>query len=98
MIDHLNPAPEEEVAGEDGLSQGGDPEVEVMEEGDSSDAEDEGARPRVLKAPRAPTQKEIEEHMATHLPHAAWRDICMKGRGRNTPIEKEPTVGSEDSG
>ena len=23
--------------------------------------------------------------MATHLPHAAWCDICMKGRGRNTP-------------
>ena len=39
VIDHLNPAPEEEVAGEDGLSQDGDPEVEVIEEGDSSDAE-----------------------------------------------------------
>ena len=77
MIDHLNPAPEEEVAGEDGLGQDGDPEVEVIEEGDSSDAEDDGARPRVLKAPRAPTQKEIDEHMATHLPHAAWCDICM---------------------
>ena len=85
MSDHLNPAPEEEVAGEDGLSQDGDPEVEVIEEGDSSDDEDGGARSRVLKAPRAPTQKEIDEHMATHLPHAAWCDICMKGRGRNTP-------------
>ena len=85
VIDHLNPAPEEEVAGEDGLSQDGDLEVEVIEEGDSNDAEDSGARPRVLKAPRAPTQKEIDEHMATHLPHAAWCDICMKGRGRNTP-------------
>ena len=88
MIDHLNPAPEEEVAGKDGLSQDGEPEVEVIEEGDSSDAEAAGARPRVLKAPRAPTQKEIDEHMATHLPHAAWCDICMKGRGRNTPHRK----------
>ena len=52
MIDHLNPAPEEEVAGEDGLGQDGDPEVEVIEEGDSSDAEAAGARPRVLKTPR----------------------------------------------
>ena len=37
MTDHLNPAPEEEVAGEDGLSHDGDPEVEVIEEGDISD-------------------------------------------------------------
>ena len=51
VIDHLNPAPEEEVAGKDGLSQDGEPEVEVIEEGDSSDAEVAGARPRVLKAP-----------------------------------------------
>ena len=26
--------------------------------------------------------------MATHIPHAAWCDICMKGRGRNTPHRK----------
>ena len=31
VIDHLNPAPEEEVAGVDGLSHDGDPEVEVIE-------------------------------------------------------------------
>ena len=98
VIDHLNPAPEEEVAGDDGLGHDGDPEVEVIEEGDSTDAEDEGARPRVLKAPKAPTQKEIDEHMATHLPHAAWCDICMKGRGRNTPHRKRgPALGPTDS-
>ena len=88
MVDHLNPAPEVEVAGEDGLGHDGEPEVEVVEEGDISEAEDARARPRVLKAPKAPTQEEIEEHMATHLPHAAWCDICMKGRGRNTPHRK----------
>ena len=37
MADHLNPAPEEEVAGGNGLSHDGEPEVEVIEE-----AEDEG--------------------------------------------------------
>ena len=88
VTDHLNPAPEEEEAGDDGLGQDGDPEVEVIEEGDSSNAEAAGSRPRVLRAPKAPTQAEIDEHMATHLPHAAWCDICMKGRGRNTPHRK----------
>ena len=23
--------------------------------------------------------------MATHLPHADWCEVCMKGRGRNSP-------------
>ena len=40
MTDHLNPAPEEVVAGEDGLGHDGEPEVEVIEEGDISEAED----------------------------------------------------------
>ena len=57
----------------------------MIEEGDIEEDEEAQTRPRVLKAPRDPTQKEIDEHMATHLPHAAWCDICMKGRGRNTP-------------
>ena len=60
------------------MSHDGDPEVEVIEEGDISDDEDAREGPRVLKAPKAPTQKEIDEQMATHLPHAAWCNICMK--------------------
>ena len=96
MTDHLNPAPEEEVAGSDGLSHYGDPEVEVIEEAEVEVLEEEnpsdgrGDGPRVLRAPRAPTQKEIDAHMATHLPHAAWCDICMKGRGRNSPHRRNP--------
>ena len=66
VVDHLNPASEEEVAGGDGLSHHGDPEgevieddgpkVEVLEEEHPRDGA--GAGPRVLKAPRAPTQME----------------------------------------
>ena len=32
VVDHPNPAPEEEMAGEDGLGHDGEPEVEVIEE------------------------------------------------------------------
>ena len=74
--------PEVEVVEDD------EPEVEVLEEGRPEDGRGEG--PRVLKAPRAPTQREIDAHMATHLPHAAWCDICMKGRGRNSPHRRNP--------
>ena len=85
------------VAGRDGLSHHGDPEMEVIEDdGPEVEVLEEehprdgaGAGPRVLKAPRAPTQMEIDAHMATHLPHAAWCDICMRGRGRNSPHRRK---------
>ena len=48
MTDHLNPAPEEEVAG--GMGHDGEPEVEVIEEGDISEAEEAEVRPRVSRA------------------------------------------------
>ena len=49
VTDHPNPAPEEEVAGGNGLSHDGEPEVEVIEEGDINEAEDDPVRPRVLR-------------------------------------------------
>ena len=27
---------------------------------------------KVVKAPRVPTQAEVDAHVATHLPHADW--------------------------
>jgi len=68
-------------------------EVEVLEEGRPEDGRGEG--PRVLKVPRAPTQREIDAHMATHLPHVAWCDICMKGRGGIRLIGEPPVDGRE---
>ena len=80
-FDRLNPAPEHEVAGEDGLSHHGEPEVEVIEEGEVEVVEepppheDHRRGPRLVRAPRAPTQKEIDAHMATHPPHEPWCEI-----------------------
>ena len=55
-------------------------------------------KPRVLGAPRTPTQKETNEHVATHLPHQPWCEVCMMGRGR-TPQhrkKKEDVVAEEE--
>ena len=94
---HLNPADEEVVAGEGDLSHHGDPgseeEVIVIEEPE----EEERAPARIVRAPRMPTQAEIDAHMATHLPHQDWCEICMKGRGRNTPhMRTKKKRGSEE--
>ena len=69
------------------LRQNGDPqerEVIVIEEPEPRVE----APYKVLRVPRSPTQREIEEHRATHLPHADWCEVCMKGRGRNSPHRK----------
>ena len=44
VTDHLNPAPEEEVAGGNGLSHDGGSEVEVIEEGHPVEEAEAGAR------------------------------------------------------
>lgn len=69
--------------GENGLRHpcDADQEVEVIED-HSSDGEDRQKEPRVLGVL---TQAEVHAHVATHIPHADRCEVCMKGRGRNTP-------------
>ena len=81
---HLSPVAEAEVAGGQGLSHSGEPEEEeVIVVGEPK--EEAVVTPRVVRLPRAPTQKEVDAHAATHLPHESWCEVCMMGRGRNTP-------------
>ena len=71
-----------------GLGHHGDPEDEeviVLEEPERPDE----SGPKVIRVPRAPTQREIEAHEATHIPHAEWCEFCMAGRARNKPHRKK---------
>ena len=67
----------------DGLSHHGEPaeeeEVIVIEEPEKA----EKAEPKVIRAPRVPTQEERDAHEATHIPHEEWCEVCVAGRGRN---------------
>ena len=83
------------------LGQNGDPveqEVIVIEQPDPRVE----APYKVLRVPRSPAQREIEVHRATHLPHADWCEVCMKGRWRNSlhkrRVVEEPTQGPETAG
>ena len=87
---------EAEVVGE-GLSQGGDGlKTGKEKEGESVDlGSDEGEEleeaeaPVIRKAPKGPTQKEREEHEATHLPYRSWCKHCVRERGRNKPHRRQ---------
>ena len=65
---------------DDGLSRHGEPDDEgiVLEE-----PSEEEPGPRVVRAPRVPTQREIEAHEVIYIPHEEWCETCMAGRGRN---------------
>ena len=41
-------------------------------------------KPKTLKAPRHPTQAEIDEHLLTHLPLADWCECCVAGNDQTT--------------
>ncbi len=80
------------------MSHSGDPEEEVIVLEEPSGEE---TGPRVVRVPRVPTQKEIDAHAATHLPHEEWCDSCMSGRARNKPHKakrsgEDPPPGNHD--
>ena len=54
-------------------------EVIVVEELERPD----GGEPRVVWAPRVPTQEERDAHEAMHIPDEEWCEVCIAGRGRN---------------
>ena len=71
-------------------------EVIVIEEPEK----EEKVEPRVIRAPRVPTQEERDAHEATHIPHEEWCEVCVAGRGRNKAHRKrkEAPGSSSDGG
>ena len=43
---------------------------------------------RVARNPGDPTDKEVEEHNVTHLPHCSWCPVCVKARGKEEAHKK----------
>ena len=85
------------VQAPEGLSHSGEPESEedviVLNESERP----EECESSVIRAPRDPTQNEIEAHEATHLPHAEWCEFCMAGRGRNKPHKRKSSTDASAS-
>ena len=43
---------------------------------------------RVARHPRNATDREVEEHNVTHLPHRSWCPVCVKARGKEEAHKK----------
>ena len=81
------------------VSAGGtdDEDMEVEETG----LDDGSAQARNIRDPGQPTVKEHQEHVTTHRPYRSWCQLCVIGRGVNSPhrrsephddLEGEPHV------
>ena len=44
---------------------------------------------KIARDPGAPTEQEVEEHNATHLPHRSWCPVCVKARSKEDPHDKK---------
>ena len=55
--------------------------------GDEGEPE-EGSKPRIIASPTRPSPKEVEEHMATHIPFRNWCAHCIAGKSKSNPHRK----------
>ena len=77
------------VAAEEVKEDGEEIIADEVEEEQGIDDDEEGQQPKVMRAPKAPTKAEREEHEATHLPFRSWCTHCLRGRGRNKPHQRQ---------
>ena len=68
------------------------------EEKENDDEAQEGLRVRVVRKGYDPTQKEIDDHMATHLPFRSWCAHCVKGSAAGLHRGKNEQDKADDSG
>ena len=76
MIEPFDPPAEEDNAG-------GDPVRETEE------SETEARQAKAATIPARPSQKEVDNHMLTHLPYRAWCPHCVRGKAKGKPHPRD---------
>jgi hypothetical protein len=84
------------VAADEMREDGGEIIADELDE-EQGDEDEEGQQPKVMRAPKAPTKLEREEHEATHLPFRSWCTHCLRGRGRNKPHQRQAVEADVDA-
>ena len=57
---------------------------------------EENVKVKMIKAPKAPTAREVEEHMLTHVPFRSWRPHCVAGQASAHARRCKPVVDNEN--
>ena len=72
---------------EEGLDQEGAARRSEEEENEG-EATQEGVRAKIKIVSDKPSKREVEEHMATHIPFRSWCPHCVRGKSKSTPRAK----------
>ena len=49
--------------------------------GDGEEKDTSMRKPKIGRIPKAPTKRELEEHLPLHMPYKSWCPICVSGEG-----------------
>ena len=60
------------------------------------ESSEEAAVVKAVKKEHEPTEKEVEEHMITHLPYRSWCTHCVKGKAKGHPHRRTKEEGKID--
>ena len=52
----------------------------------------EADKAKIKRIPQMPSQKEIDEHMVTHVPFRNWCEFCVFGKARDDPHRRKKTI------
>ena len=75
-----------------GTSSGSREEIGEKEDKETEEmwetAIDDAQKARIKRVPLMPTQAEIDEHCATHVPFRSWCEFCVHGKAKDDPHRK----------
>ena len=69
---------------------------QACHEEESETQTEEGQTTRQRRSHRAPTKKECEDHMRTHIPFRSWCKHCLAGRGVATQHKSRRDSGEHE--
>ena len=69
--------------------EGSEGEKEQEHEGEGTGQE--GEEVKVRRAPNQPSEKELEDHMVTHVPFRPWCPFCVAGKVKLTRTGRDGT-------
>ena len=92
----INPVSGREKGRQPGGADGARDEQDDQEEMEVECGQYQDPPVRVARDPGAPTEREVEEHNATHLPHRSWCPVCVKARSKEDPHDKRSRKKEQD--
>ena len=71
------------------MEEQGSGEIEEEEEEEEERWDEEARKVKTTVDQTLPSEKEVQEHMITHLPFRSWCPHCVRGKAKGMPHRKQ---------